>query len=151
MRVPRDVVTGGVFALIGGLFLSQSFNYAMGTVGRMGPGWFPAALASLLVAVGVGMVVKGLLSAQTIQLRFSQRDIAAAGLVCGSLVVFGVALPALGLLPATLLLVGMAMLARRDRSRSEYVWLPLAFAAAVTLLFGIALSLPVPILTWGGR
>lgn len=151
MRARRDVIAGLVFAVIGVLFLALSFNYSMGSVGRMGPGWFPAAVATLLVIVGAAMVAKGLASSNAGHVSFSQRDVAAAGLVCGSLVAFGIVLPKLGLLPATLILVGLAMLARRVRSRSEYIVLPLALAAGVAILFGLILNLPVPILAAGGR
>ena len=151
MRVRREVITGALFAAIGSLFLTLSFNYAMGTVGRMGPGWFPAALASLLLLLGVAMVIKGLVAGSSEEVVLSRRDVAAAGLVCGSLLAFGLVLPLLGLLPATVVLVGLAMIGHRERSWAEYIILPLAFAAAVTVLFGLVLNLPVPILSAGGR
>jgi len=41
MLKDRDVMTGLVFILIGGMFALGAADYGMGSARRMGPGYFP--------------------------------------------------------------------------------------------------------------
>jgi len=150
MQTRRTVTTGAAFAVIGLLFLVLSFKYPMGTIARMGPGWFPAAVASLLLVLGAAMLVTGITTGRPEHVTFGRRDVVCVAVVCGSLVAFGLVLPIFGLFPATVVLVAVAMIGYGARSWAAYIVLPVVLAAAVTLLFGLILNLPVPILSAGG-
>jgi len=146
MHVRRQIAIGAVFIAIGLTFLAFSSNYAMGTASRMGPGWFPAAVALLLAIVGVATIAMEVLGRRSSRVAISRRDTRAVGWVCASLLSFGALLPRLGLVPATVALTVLAMAGQSGRPRLEYVVVPVALAALVTVLFGWLLKLPVPLL-----
>lgn len=64
IRAPKDFWTGAIYIALGGAALYFGQAYKLGTAGRMGPGYFPQALAAILVLLGVvslarSFVVKG--------------------------------------------------------------------------------------------
>jgi hypothetical protein len=58
----RTFAAGGLFIVVGSgaFFLSQ--GYDSGTALQMGPGYFPAVLSVLLIALGLGAVITGMTS-----------------------------------------------------------------------------------------
>src|SRR3970282_166532 len=61
IKSPRDFWAGAMFAGCGAFFVAWSFAYyAMGSAGRMGPGYFPAVLGRLLLLLGAGVSAKSL-------------------------------------------------------------------------------------------
>ena len=61
-----DVLAGGIFVLIGGAFVVGSLGYELGTPLRMGPGYFPLLVGAILAALGLAVVVKGLIAGEVI-------------------------------------------------------------------------------------
>ena len=57
---PRDVVGGLVIVGIGGLFLLFGRELPVGTSFRMGPGYFPAILSWVMVALGIAVFCSAL-------------------------------------------------------------------------------------------
>jgi hypothetical protein len=49
----RDHLTGGVFVLAGGLIAAGALAHPLGTLMRMGPGYFPLLLGLVLVSLGI--------------------------------------------------------------------------------------------------
>lgn len=138
MRNP-DVYAGLLFIGLGAAALVLGRSYPMGTLARMGPGFFPTVLAVCLVSLGFLTLLRPLWQRGD-KLTFSLRPFVALGAV----VVFGFTVPHLGLVPATILLVGTSYLADSSSRLRETIVL----AAGLTLL-AIAitrgLGLPVPL------
>lgn len=51
-----DLVAGVVVILVGAFAFVEALNYPIGTIRRMGPGYFPILLSSLMVLFGLAMV-----------------------------------------------------------------------------------------------
>lgn len=138
MRNP-DVYAGLLFIGFGAAALVLGRSYPIGTLARMGPGFFPTVLSVALMSLGFLTLLRPLWQRGD-KLAFALRPFVALGAV----LVFGVTVPHLGLVPATILLVGTSHLADSSSRLRETVVL----AAGLTLLaVGITrgLGLPVPL------
>ena len=104
IRQPKDLLSGLIFILFGGAFLLDIFigNYAFGTVRRMGPGWFPAMVSILLIAIGVAVALKSFIGHREAGPTFAWQPLA---LISAALGVFTVLLRPAGVVPAVILLV----------------------------------------------
>ena len=58
IRAPKDFWTGAIYVALGGAALWLGQGYKVGTAGRMGPGYFPLALAAILVGLGLISLVR---------------------------------------------------------------------------------------------
>lgn len=107
-------------------FLVYGGDYAMGSMRRIGPGFFPAALSWLLMGLGAAVALEGLL------LRDSAPEIHFRPLlmVVAAIILWALSLETFGLYPATFLLVVVSSLAER-RTR---LWPTLLLALALSLL-----------------
>lgn len=55
-----DVISGLVFVAFGAAFAGTALTYEFGRAVRMGPGYMPFVLGSVLVLLGIAIVVDGL-------------------------------------------------------------------------------------------
>ena len=58
IRNPKDFWTGIIYLVFGGFAFWIARDYGMGTASRMGPGYFPTVLSSLLMLFGVIAIVR---------------------------------------------------------------------------------------------
>jgi hypothetical protein len=107
LKNPRELCAGLLFAVIGVAAAIKSTDYDIGTATNMGPGYFPETLSLLLIALGLGSVVRGLLREAT---ETSEDVRALMPLFLIILGVFGFAFTVdrYGLIPAIVVLVGCA-------------------------------------------
>ena len=141
---PRDVVGGLVMVGIGGLFLLFGRELPVGTSFRMGPGYFPAILSWLMVALGA--VIAGLAwRAPHQDGAFGEVPWRALVLIAGATVFFGVALRGLGLGPVLLAVVFATAWASRYASLKASTALALGIALFCSGLFIKGLGLPLPL------
>src|SRR5215217_3174244 len=61
VQSPKDFWTGLIYLAVGAGVIVIGRNYSVGTASRMGPGYFPLALAGLLIIFGVVAVVRSFL------------------------------------------------------------------------------------------
>ena len=140
-----DVLAGGVFVLIGGLFVAGSLGYDRGTLLRMGPGYFPLVAGATVAALGLAIVVKGLVAGEDI--RFGAVPWRAVVLVVAAVVFFGLFVRGLGFVLTSFVTALLAALA----SRRVHPLMALAVAAGLTVaataifIFGLQLRIPL----WG--
>ncbi len=106
----RDALAGLLFVSIGAFAFFAARDYPVGTLGEMGPGYFPRALGGLLVLIGGVVLLRGLRSLQPVQGRW---DWGALALLTVAMLAFGAAIERIGLVPALALLLGIAALAGR--------------------------------------
>ena len=145
----RDYAGGALMAALGIGAMLQGSSYPMGTLGRMGPGFFPAALGTLLALVGLAIAVAA-------RFATSERDEHAAhpewrGWACiaASIVAF-VALGTYGgLLPATFAIVFISALGDRQNTLVSALVLALLMVAVCVVVFWWALQLQFPLFAWG--
>lgn len=136
---PANSLCGALFILAGLFFASQSLGMEIGTAFRMGPGYFPLVLASLLVLLGVAILIQAF--------RTEGEPIGAIAwrgmvFILVAPIFFGLSLRSLGFVPSIFL---AALIASFASSRMT-VLLALAVAAVLTvfatLVFSYALGLP---------
>ncbi|BAP40971.1 putative uncharacterized protein [Pseudomonas sp. StFLB209] len=142
----RDVCAGLLFLGFGGVALSLAGGYSVGTTMRMGAGYFPLLIGTVLSALGVLILLRGL--------AFSSEQVGLGGLfsvraglsIIGSVVAFALLLPSLGLALATLVMTLLSGLARRKPSFKELTVLGSVLGGFSALVFTWALGLNLPVL-----
>jgi hypothetical protein len=138
----RQNLIGGALSVAFGIFvLAIASHYPMGSLLRMGPGFFPCIIAVLIVLLGLALFVSGLrarLDASTLKIQWRSVLAIAAGVI-----LFAVSLERIGLVPATLALVLVSSLAEpRWRPRRAGL-LAVIVTVLVYLLFVAVLQIPV--------
>lgn len=145
IKSQRDFWSGLMFLVVGVAFAWGATDYAFGTSARPGPGYFPFGLGILLALLGALVLFKAL----TLESEggdpvgaFAWRPLV---VIILAIVVFGVALPRLGLiitLPITILLSSLA--------GSEFRLRDVLFSSVVLTvgnwaLFILGLKLTIPV------
>ncbi|MEO3792929.1 tripartite tricarboxylate transporter TctB family protein [Nonomuraea sp. B10E15] len=140
-----DVLAGGIFILIGGAFVVGSLGYELGTPLRMGPGAFPLLVGVLVAALGLAIVIKGLIAGEAIVFgRIPWRAVAAITL---ALVFFGFTVRGLGFVPASAVTALLTTLASSRVRLLTAVAVSAGLTLAGTLIFVVGLQLRLPL--WG--
>jgi hypothetical protein len=139
----KDFWTGILYIVVGIGAVLMARHYTLGSAARMGPGYFPIAVASLLVVVGVAIVVRSSLREGPSISRVAWKPML---LVLGSITAFGFLINRAGLIVAALVLV-LGCAAASDRFRPGVMPLLglvalIAFCAGV---FVIGMGIPMPL------
>jgi uncharacterized membrane protein YidH (DUF202 family) len=137
-----EVWGGLILAMIGvGAAFYAGQNYDLGTLRQMGPGFFPVAMGVALCGFGLIIAMPGLW-------RRSEGvpfDIASLLLILAAVLVFGLALPRLGLFATAFATVLIATL---PAERRGWVWrgvLALAITLVTVLVFHVGLRMTLPL------
>lgn len=139
----KEVLSGSVLLLIGGLTVLGSLDYTMGSLARMGPGYFPLAIGVIIMILGLMLFFElggeGYAPEQAEQniddlkqISF-KRQLLTWGLIIGAMLSFIVLAKYGGLVPATFSLVFIATFA--DQKNTFKVAL---ITATVLTLFTVA-------------
>jgi hypothetical protein len=141
-RALPDILAGVVFIVFGAAFAVASLRYEVGTLLRMGPGYFPLALGVILVALGVLTVGKGLVAGEVERLgSVPWRSLV---LIVAALLCFGLTVRGLGLVPATALTALLTVLASYRIKLLTAVVVTAGLTLLSVLIFPLALRLPLP-------
>ncbi|AZY49212.1 tripartite tricarboxylate transporter TctB family protein [Bordetella avium] len=143
----REWVAGGTMIVLGLAAFAQATTYQLGTLGRMGPGMFPAILGVLLALLGIGIAFS----------RQPAEDAAEAtspqwrgwGCITGGLLAFMLLGQYGGLIPATLALVFISALGDRQHSVKTAALLAVGVTLLGVAIFSWGLQLQFPLLRWG--
>lgn len=145
IKSERDFWSGVMFLAVGIAFAVGAGNYPLGTSARPGPGYFPLMLSVIMAILGAIVLFKSL----TIETEGGDPigPIAWRPLlvIVGSIAVFGVLLPRMGLFVTVPLLIIMVSFAG-----DEFKWLGVLISAAVLTVFawavfvaGLKLTIPL--------
>ncbi|CAN7705717.1 tripartite tricarboxylate transporter TctB family protein [Neorhizobium sp. LjRoot104] len=142
MKLSQDVLLGLFFVVFGVVSVSIAMSYPFGTSGRMGPGYFPVIISSLLVLTGLLVLFRAQLAQPEMLPAIRWKPLL---LVPGAVVIFGLAVETLGLPLAILLLT---ILSATTSIKFHIGWKAvagsLAFAALCSVVFIELLGLPIP-------
>ncbi|MGB3339403.1 MAG: tripartite tricarboxylate transporter TctB family protein [Devosia sp.] len=141
----KDLVSGGIFVLAGAYFALEALNYEVGTAFRMGPGFMPLLLGSVLALLGLGVAASGWKKPDAPQ-EFSPPWRAMA-LIIGVIVFFGATIRGLGFVPVVFVSAFVAALASRLNSPVFAALLAVTLTVMCTLIFVIGLGMSV---SWFG-
>jgi len=145
IKSQRDFWSGLMFVAIGLAFAWGATNYSFGASARPGPGYFPFGLGILMALLGGVVLFKAL----TIETEggdpvgdFAWRPL---GFIVGTVVVFGWALPHLGMVIALPLLVVIAALAGDEFHWGEALLNAAILTVGSWLIFILGLKLTIPL------
>lgn len=146
----QDAWSGGVLCVLGLAVIVQGSSYSMGTLSRMGPGYFPVALGVLLVFLGILCLFSSSLSPYD----EDEEHIAPPewrGWLCiiGGVIAFIVLGKYGGLVPATFALVFISALGDRTHTLLTATALSVFVTILGIVIFAWALELQFPMFRWG--
>jgi hypothetical protein len=143
IRNQEDFWSGAMFTVIGLGFAAVAQRYDMGAIRSMGPGWFPTAVGLGMAVLGAALSLKALKAGALVRIgAFGWRGIAA---LLGSLALFSVLLPYLGMVVALSLLVFGSSLANRDFKLLEALIVTAALVVMGWLIFIVGLGIQVQV------
>jgi ABC-type spermidine/putrescine transport system permease subunit II len=139
----KDFWSGAMLIAIGMAAVLVARNYPFGTALRMGPGYFPTVLGSILTLFGLYLVVKALRSTEAIEPGWSLRALIVIPL---SLVLFGILMEHAGFVPALMVLIYGSAMATSEFKMIEAALLTVGLTAACVAVFIWGLGLPYPLI-----
>jgi hypothetical protein len=144
LRDNQDFWAGVMLLAVGVTAVTIARGYPFGTALRMGPGYFPTVLGSILILFGLWFVVRAFRSTETIEPGWSLRALVIIPL---SFVLFGLMMTYAGFVPALAVLIFGASLASTEFNLIEVLLLTagLTFGCVVVFIWG--LGLPYPLFT----
>lgn len=151
---PKSFLTGLFYLAFGLGSVLISLGYTLGSLARIGPGYFPLLLGILLMALGLIVSLRALglrdveTPAENNQGRWSfllDRDLLTLAWIIAAVVLFGLLLKQLGLLLAIFLLVFLASLASHERNYIRILITSLVITLLSYLVFikGLGVLLPI--------
>lgn len=141
----RDIF-GGLLLVIGGLAFSAyaGLSYDLGSLRRMGPGMFPAALGLLLAAFGLIVMVPA-------YFRPGEKPVLRIWtpiFVLSGVAAFALTIRPFGLIPAILAVVGVSSFAELKVRPVSLAILCVVLCLIAWLTFRVGLGLPVAMWRW---
>lgn len=146
IRSQKDLVAGVIFVAIGLFFAFSSLDYRLGTPGRMGPGFFPLMLGSLLTLLGGGVIFTALRGEAEDDGRLESLNLRGLGIIILATVVFGLVIQTAGLLVTLALCAAITSLAAPG-ARPRTIIANMAVQLIIGLgIFHLLLKLQIPLL-----
>jgi hypothetical protein len=142
IRGPQDLYSGLLFIAIGAATVIIAVNYPVGVAERMGPGYFPRALGTLLMILGAMSVWRSFRLQSAPIARWRWRPIV---VVLGSVVIFGHIVQTVGLALSTIFLVFVASAASHEFRWKEAAVAGVLMALLCVGVFVYALNIQLPI------
>ena len=145
IRNQRDFGAGVMYMVIGLFFAIVATRYQYGTAAKMGPGYFPFWLGTLMAVIGLLVLIRSLGAKATIEKlpKFNWKVIA---LITGAIILYGILLPKMGFLVAVLVLVMVASSASREFSWKVSLINAIVLIAFTYSVFVLGLKLQFPLL-----
>lgn len=145
IRNQPNFIAGVMFSVLGGGFFLLARGYRLGSAAQMGPGYFPTLVGGLLAVLGVVIVLRSLTLADG-EDRLEMPPLRPIVLVLGSITLFAVLLPFMGLLVAGFVLMMVSAFASHEFSW-RYALVTAVLATAMSwLIFVKGLGVPMPLL-----
>jgi hypothetical protein len=145
IKSQKDFWSGLMFIVTGLGFAAGATNYSFGTSARPGPGYFPFGLGILLAVLGAIVLFKSL----TIETEGGD-PVGAIGwkpliLIVSSVVIFGLALPRLGMIISLPLLMLISSLAGDEFKLKEVIVNMIIITVGSWAIFIKGLNLVIPL------
>lgn len=145
----RDYLGGVLMIALGMAAALQGSSYRIGTLSRMGPGFFPVALGVILALAGLVIAIAARFERDAADAQSLPAEWRAWFCICAGIVVFVVLGKYGGLIPATFAIVFVSSLGDRDNGPRAAALLALACVVVAVVVFRFALQLQFPLFQWG--
>jgi len=144
-RVNKDLIGGVLITLAGAVAVYHSLSaFTVGTLARMGPGYFPALVGGLLMLCGVLILIPALMRSGP-KPNFELRPLFWISL---SVLVFALLVVRFGLVPAIIVQVILAGISDRKLSWKGSLILAAGLSVGATLVFKLGLGMVLPVFAW---
>lgn len=142
IRNPKDFLAGLMFMSFGIAAMVLSSSYSVGSAARMGPGYFPRMLGTLIIGFAAVLCLRGFRSTAELQAAWHWRPLF---IVLISVGLFSATAQWLGLALSAMMLVVVSSLASREFRWKEALvsGAVLGLAAVVVFVYGLGMPLPV--------
>lgn len=142
IRAPKDFWSGIMFIAFAAVALLAARGYSLGAAGKMGPGYFPVMLGSVLAFLGLILVVRSF----TIDGEAIGRvHILPLAIIASAVVLFGALLQTLGLILSLAIVTIVSAFASRESKPLEVGALTCVLVAFAVGVFVYGLRLPLPV------
>jgi hypothetical protein len=138
----KDFWSGIMFVVISLLFIFAARNYEMGSSSRMGPAYFPTALAVLMAILGSVLLLRSFLVEGV---RISRIYIRPLFFVTISILSFAFFNQLIGLLISVTIMVLISIIAGHDFTIKEVVIISIILPISSVLLFVYGLRIVLPV------
>ncbi len=142
LRDNQDFWAGVMLIAVGMTAVVIARNYPFGTSLRMGPGYFPTVLGSILALFGLWFLAKALRSTEKIEPGWSLRALV---VIPVALVLFGILMNYGGFVPALVVLIFGSALASDEFNLIEVSLLTVGLTIGCVAVFIWGLGLPYPL------
>ncbi|HXF67226.1 MAG TPA: tripartite tricarboxylate transporter TctB family protein [Burkholderiales bacterium] len=148
LRNNKDFLAGLLMIGVGAGAFYMALDYPFGSALRMGPGYFPRVLAAILVAFGIFVLIRGILTGEKVQGAWGWKPLA---FVVASLVVFGWTMDRFGFVPALVAMFFICTLGGPEFRLKEVVVLTVVMSLFAIGVFIYGLGMPYPLIKgfWG--
>ena len=148
LRLKRDYYAGGLMPVLGVGAAVIGSGYKVGTLARMGPGFMPVMLGSVLAFLGILIAGTALASSEPDEGRFLPDNPQWFGWLCilGGPVLFIILGTYGGMIPAVFACVFVCALGDKTATYKSSAILALGVTVFGVLLFHYLLSIPFPLL-----
>jgi hypothetical protein len=144
----KDLLGGGLVLLLGLGAALQASQYDLGSLRRMGPGYFPLALGVILAVTGALIMLASLRTAIVPVLARRRPEWRGWICICASMVAFAIMGTYGGLLPATFACVFIAALGDRKNTLGASAALAAAMTLVCLIVFWWLLKVNLPLFEW---
>jgi hypothetical protein len=138
----KDFFAGLFLFGIGAVAFYIALDYPFGSSLRMGPGYFPRVLAGILMAFGVFVLIRGLLSNEKVSGAWGWKALA---FIVVALIAFGWTMDQVGLIPALVVMFFLSALGGHEFSFTEVLVLTVLMSGFAWAVFIWMLGLPYPL------
>jgi len=145
IKSQRDFWSGLLFVTVGAVFAWASTEYSFGSSARPGPGYFPFGLGVLLCLLGAVVLFKALSIESEGGDPIGPIAWRPLLVITATIVVFGLALPRLGLLITLPITIFMAALAGDEFHWKDALISSVILTAGSWLIFVWGLKLVIPV------
>lgn len=145
IRARQDLGAGLFLIAVAAIALWQGAELSAGTLGEIGPGMLPRALAVLTGLCGIAILVGSFLSEGAALERWAVRG---PVFILGAAVAFGLTVRPLGLAAAGPIVVLIGACASSETRWHEAGLFAVVMTVFCLLLFKVALGLPIPVAPW---
>lgn len=142
---PRETIAALLIVALGAFALYEGTGHEVGSLARMGPGYFPALVGSILIALGTSLLLVFFLSGHTPLPDFPLRGLL---FVAAGISAFALLLERAGLIPATLAIVVLTSLADRSTGLVTIAINAAFLSVAGVVVFIWGLRLPLLPIDW---
>ena len=141
----KDFLSGLLLIGFGAMGMYMALDYPFGTALRMGPGYFPRVLSGIMIAFGLYIGIRGLITKEKVEGIWGWKPLA---FITAALWAFGWMMDRTGLILALIVLIFVAARAGHEFKFIEVTIMTVILVGIAYGIFIYGLGLPYPLVWW---